>query len=294
MSMTKNRICAVLIVAAGLFAGSVQAQDPAGRVLWLFGKVERVSAGGVATSLSRGDAVFEGDVIRTAAASHAQLMMSDQALIAVRPESSLQLSSYVYQGREDGTERAVIDLLKGGMRSVTGAVGRSHKENYRIRTKTSSIGIRGTDHETYATEEGTYNRVTVGGTYLQSPGGRIDLSPGQAGFASFTPGAAPLRLDRTPEFMHLAALRSGDTGPQPREASAGDARRLDKGVSHGNAKGASHGNAGLPVQAASPVLPSQALGENAHQRGYGNGGRCGGPCPDPLKNQENGKGKAKP
>ena len=67
-------------------------QEAAGHILWAFGQVERVAADGVAKPLAKGDAVFEGDVIRSAAGSHAQLVMCDEALVAVRAESSVKLT----------------------------------------------------------------------------------------------------------------------------------------------------------------------------------------------------------
>jgi len=224
------KFCFAAIVAACLAAvpGVAWSQQPAGHALWVFGQVERVGADGAAKPLAKGDAVFEGDVIRSGAGSHAQFIMSDEALLAVRAESSLKLSKYTYGGREDGTERAIIELLKGGLRSVTGTIGRHNKENYQLKNEMHVIGIRGTDHETFTTDAGTFNRVTVGGTYIAGAGGRIDLAPGEVGFASRTPGSAPLRLERTPAFMHLAALSRADAGPGPRSVSTSDERRLER------------------------------------------------------------------
>src|SRR5688572_12657341 len=110
--MGKNRIAAVLLGSLLAVPCAAQAQDPAGRILWVFGQVERVAPDGATKTLAKGDPVFQGDVLRSAPNSHAQLVMSDEALVAVRPESSLRLDTYSYQGREDGTERAVIELLK--------------------------------------------------------------------------------------------------------------------------------------------------------------------------------------
>lgn len=231
------------------------AQEPAGHILWLFGQVERVGANGAAQPLAKGDAVFEGDLIRSAAGSHAQLVMSDEALVAVRAESSVKLTKYSYQGHEDGTERAIIELLKGGMRSVTGAIGRTNKENYQLKNDMHVIGIRGTDHETFATDAGTFSRVTMGGTFIQAPAGRVEVAPGEIGFASRRAGAAPMRLERTPDFMHLAALSRGNTGPKLRGPGASDERRLQKS--------AEPSSLGVSTAAAKPVPPSQALGENS-------------------------------
>jgi FecR protein len=277
--MSRLRFAAILaasVCAAPTFA---QSQQPAGHALWAVGHVERVGTDGTVVRLAKGDPVFEGDVIRSAPGSHAQLVMSDDALIAVRAESSLKLSKYSYQGREDGTERAIIELLKGGMRSVTGFIGRTNKENYQLKNEMHVIGIRGTDHETFATDSGTFNRVTLGGTYLQSSEGRVDLAPGEVGFVSMVLGSTPMRLERTPEFMHFAAL-SSNTGPQLRGSSAGDGRRLQNG-----------NGSSLNVSAASAALPVQTLGENSRQQGSSKGGRCEGSCADPLK--LNGKGRSK-
>ena len=57
----------------------------------------------------------------------------------------MKLAQYRYAGQEDGSERAVIELLKGGLRSVTGAIGRSNKDSYQLKNETHVIGIRGTD-----------------------------------------------------------------------------------------------------------------------------------------------------
>lgn len=272
--MSKVRFAAVLAACLSAAPALAQSQNPAGHVLWAFGQVERICADGVVKRLAKGDPVFEGDVIRSAPGSHAQLVMSDEALLAVRAESSLKLSKYSYQGREDGTERAIIELLKGGMRSVTGAIGRSNKENYQLKNEMHVIGIRGTDHEIFATDGGTFNRVTLGGTYLQSPEGRVDLAPGEVGFVSMAQGSTPVRLERTPEFMQLAALSNGNTGPQLRASSVGDERRLQTG----------DGASALNLSTASPALPSKALGENSRQQGWSRGA-------DPLK--DNGKGRSK-
>jgi hypothetical protein len=269
--MSKFQWAASLAFFLSAVPGVALSDEPAGHVLWLVGQVERVGADGAGRPLAKGDPVYQGDLIRSAAGSSAQLIMRDEALIALRAESSLKLAKYWYAGHEDGLERAIFELIKGGLRSVTGAIGRTNKANYELRHETHVVGIRGTDHETYVTDAGTFNRVTLGGTYLQSPDGRIDLVPGEVGFVSKLPGSAPSRLERTPEFMQLAALSRGNAGPQPRAQAPSDDRRLTAG------------SATLELPTVSPALPAQTLGDNSRQKGWVNGGRCDGPCLDPLK-----------
>ena len=268
------------VVVAGCLVAAPRAalsEEPAGHIVWAFGQVERVGADGVAKPLAKGDAVFEGDTIRSAAGSHAQLVMSDEALIAVRAESSVKLTKYSYHGVEDGSERAIIDLLKGGLRSVTGAIGHTNKENYQLRNDMHVIGIRGTDHETYANDAGTFSRVTLGGTYIQAPSGRIDVAPGEIAFASRRNDLVPQRLERTPEFMQMASLSRGNTGPRLRGPSAGDERRLQRGT---DAAG------GVSTAAAAAALPAQTLGDSTIGKSLGKG-------LDPLKAPRIPSGKLK-
>jgi hypothetical protein len=136
------------------------------------------------------------------------------------------------------------------------------------------VGIRGTDHETFLQPgAGVYNRVTMGGTYLQSAHGRVDVEPGQVAFAAMK--ASPALMRQTPEFMHLTKVAI-PAGAPFNEGVIADGKRT------------------LPDQAALPVLPAQAWGENAAQTGWGKGGRCSGPCnAEALAGKGVGKGNGK-
>jgi len=211
-------------------AASAQANIEAGRVQFTIGDARALAVSGTERALKKGDAVHEGETIITGASASMQLRMADKAVIAVRPNSRLQIDAYRFQGREGGSEHAVLHLLKGGFRTITGLIGRTNKDNYKIITDTANIGIRGTDHEpaylppTGAGEAsddapGTYDKVNTGLTYIATPAGRVNLSPGQVGFASSQPGAAPVQLDGVPGFMRStppireSRARSGEDQP---------------------------------------------------------------------------------
>jgi len=154
--------------------------------------------------------------------------MVDKAIIAVRPNSRLQIDLYRFEGKRDDSERAVLHLIKGAIRSITGLIGHTNKENYKIKTETANIGIRGTDHEpayllpaaassAAADAPGTYDKVNTGGTYIATPWGRVDVSPNQVGYASSEPGSVPVLLQGVPGFM-----RSTPPMGQDADASGGD------------------------------------------------------------------------
>ena len=177
----------------------------AGQVQFVNGVVQRVTEAGKKHIIQKGDAVNEGDTLTTAPTASVQIKMQDGGFIAVRPDTSLKIDSFVFNGQQDGTESSFFTLLKGGFRAITGLIGQINKPSYRINTATATLGIRGTDHETFvvtpgsllaATEPiGTYNKVNLGETTLTTSKGTISVLPNQMGFA----GAA----DQLPKLQPL-------------------------------------------------------------------------------------------
>lgn len=180
-------------------------QTIAGKVMFIVGQVDAQNLGQIRT-LSKGDPVRVGDILKSGKKAALQLRMEDGGTILLRPESQLEIESYAYQGVQDGSEHIALGLLTGGFRAVTGNIGKLHKENYRIRTPNATVGIRGTDHETVfigrtppgqtaVVEPGTYNHVISGETVLQSDQGKLLIKPNQTGFAALD-GTSPIILDK--------------------------------------------------------------------------------------------------
>lgn len=189
----------LLSVSPAAFAGI------AGHAQFVNGSVQITDLKGQQRILKKGQAVNEGDTLISATGANAQIRMQDGGFVAVRPDTQLKFDSFKFSGKEDGSERAIFSLIKGGFRSVTGLIGRINKPNYRITTAVATIGIRGTDHETLvvtpgsslaqAAPAGTYNKVNVGETYLATKKGTIFVLPNQMGYA----GAS----DQMPELKPL-------------------------------------------------------------------------------------------
>jgi len=144
--------------------------------------------------MQKGDAIHESDTVTTARDASAQIRMRDGGLIAVRPDSRLKIDNFVFNGEQDGTENSIFTLLKGGMRAITGLIGKLHKEKYHIYTASTAIGIRGTDHEVYVVVPGsemaakapvgTYDRVNSGETVMTTDKGSVNILPNQMGYSA--------------------------------------------------------------------------------------------------------------
>ncbi len=197
----------VLLVLAA-YAGAVF--GAAGNVQFVIGDVKLVTKARETRALQKGAEINEGDRIITGAGSSAQIKMVDGGFIAVRPNTDMGFDTYRYNGKEDGSESAVVSLLQGGFRTITGVIGRTNKHNYHIKTETATIGIRGTDHEPMVilapapgqiaiAAPGTYDKVNVGVAFIQTDAGSVDIQQNQVGFAPVTK-AAPVILPRIPPF----------------------------------------------------------------------------------------------
>ena len=146
--------------------------NTAGHVQFVSGEVQLTTATGQTHKIQKGDAINEGDTLTSTKAASAQIKMQDGGFVAMRPETQLKFDSFKFSGKEDGTEQSFFSLFKGGFRAVTGLIGRINKPSYRITTPTSTIGIRGTDHESFVVLQGSeiatvappgaYNKVNIG------------------------------------------------------------------------------------------------------------------------------------
>lgn len=203
---------AVLLVLAGN-SGSVSAEI-AGHVQFVHGKVQLTTATGVTHAIRKGDAVNEGDTLVTMQNASAQIKLQDGGFIAMRPDTRLKFDRYTFNGQQDGTERSFFSLFNGGFRAITGLIGKKNKKNYQITTPASTIGIRGTDHETFvvtpdsplaaSTPVGTYNKVNLGETSMTTEKGGISIRPNQMGFA----GASDQMPELQPVNLHIFSVAS--------------------------------------------------------------------------------------
>ena len=191
-------------------------RNVAGTIDLIEGDVRIFDADKKRRAAARGDKIYEGESIVTGKDGEVQLTMEDSGFIGVRPDTRMRFARY--QARGEATDTSVIGLLKGAVRSVTGWIGKYNASNYQVRTPTATIGVRGTDHETMVIqpgqgdgEAGTYDKVNIGGTTLQTKNGKVDVEPARAGFVPLGPGARPQLLAQVPQFFkptrHEAAFQ---------------------------------------------------------------------------------------
>lgn len=168
-----------------------------------------------------GDVLHKGDSIVTGEDGEVHVNMDDGGYIGVRPSTRLRIANFKAEGGPD--DRFVIGLLKGSFRSITGWIGKMGGSHYRINSPTATIGVRGTDHEPLVIpaggtggEPGTYDRVNIGETRIQTPQGSVSVRPNQVGFMPRQGGGQPRVLDHVPEFFRATRNESRFQGMHER------------------------------------------------------------------------------
>ncbi len=226
-----------LLLGAGLLAMPVSVLAAvAGQVMFSTGEVTADRQ--PPASLVKGDDVFVADTVRTGVAARAQLLLQDGARLAIRPESAIRIEEYVYQAADSSAapatsrsaNRSVTRLLKGGLRTITGAIGKDDEKAYEVRTPVGVLGIRGTDYMlvfcnadcrpagsgTALAENGLYLGVIEGHIVFRNETGSIELRAGEHAFVPLDT-RQPQRLATPPSVFidEFDRPLRGQTRPSP-------------------------------------------------------------------------------
>lgn len=137
-----------LLVAAMLMmiVTMAQAAEVAGKVGYMSGTLVAQRADGTIKVMGPKSEVLAGDMLITAKDSYAQVQMNDGAQMTLRPHSNLKIEAFQFRKEEPQADNAVLRLIKGGFRTVTGLIGkRGNADAYQVRAASATIGIRGTD-----------------------------------------------------------------------------------------------------------------------------------------------------
>ncbi|MCT7549484.1 FecR family protein [Aliarcobacter butzleri] len=91
-----------------------------------------------------GDKIENKDVISTQVNSKIKITFIDNTIVTIGKESSLNIEEYIFNTstKEAKTE---LNVLKGAFHTITGEIGKVNPDKFKLKTKSASIGIRGTE-----------------------------------------------------------------------------------------------------------------------------------------------------
>ena len=194
-----------VLLMALLSAFPLLSHAAAANVDFAAGSVTAVNAAGVQRPLTKGAEIGNGDTIRTGDGGRVQVRFSDGAMISLQPQTEFRVDNYQYSGQVDGQEKGFFSLLKGGLRTITGLVGRSNRDNYKVTTSVATIGIRGTEYNAIFDSISNALAVAAGEGLVEvcNGAGCVQLGAGEAG--RVISGSAPQRSDTKPQLPPTAA-----------------------------------------------------------------------------------------
>ena len=185
-----------------LLTGQVLAET-AGRVNFVVGEVSAISNDGSRRVLGRGDLVNSGERLETGK-GRLQIRFTDGSFISLQPNTVFGLDNYAFNKAKPNEGTLLFNFIRGGMRTVSGAIGKVNRNNYRVQTPVATIGIRGTS---YAAEQQPNGRllltVSKGMVNISNDFGSGNVSTGQT--FQTTKDKAP---ESAPEGVSVSARAS--------------------------------------------------------------------------------------
>lgn len=185
-----------------LLTGQVLAET-AGRVNFVVGEVSAIGSDGSRRVLGRGDLVNSGERLETGK-GRLQIRFTDGSFISLQPNTVFGLDNYAFNKAKPNEGALLFNFIRGGMRTVSGAIGKVNRNNYKVQTPVATIGIRGTS---YAADQQPNGRllltVSKGMVNISNDFGSGNVSTGQT--FQTTKDTAP---ESAPEGVSVSARAS--------------------------------------------------------------------------------------
>lgn len=233
---------------AAAFAGSAQAAEQAGVAAVVVGGVQVTPEGAGAKQAAPGMNVFLGDRVTSADRSRMQVLLLDETVFTVGPQSDLVIDEFVYNP-DTNAGQITASVAKGVFRYVSGKIAKAQPAAVKIKVPNAIIGIRGTsmfgapDPETGGmfyglTGPGPKNNgdLAAGGfTYMGDNGQQRQVY--RAGYGMLVENGVPGPVIRTPARI-ITSMQRQMTAVVPTAGTTGAA-----GGGDGDGNNAGVGNA---------------------------------------------------
>ena len=233
----------LLVLAIGLLwmplpvlSQSEPTQEKAGHIVMASGRLIARAADGSERRLRRRTAVYAGDTIIVGKNAFIQIRFTDGSIFSLRPDTEFKVSEYQHQEQATENGKAVFELLKGGLRTISGSIGKKENKNYQLKTPISTIGIRGTHYglrlcsgncispQRGKIEDGLYGGVVDGGINVKNRKGKWSIDNGR--YFHVATRDSKLRLLQNPPGIIFDPAGGGqqkkkDGSADPKDDSAG-------------------------------------------------------------------------
>lgn len=248
------------IGAAAMVRGRVEARFPGPQAI---GRV-----------MGSGQPLYLNDEVTTDAAGRMQVLLLDETVFTIGPNSTLILDKFVYDPAT-GAGEVSASITQGVFRFITGKIARKKPSNMKVKLPVGTIGIFGTMVAGKVEKQrsmivllgpGDLNNASekVGRIVVENSGVSVDIQ--RAGYETIVePGAAPSPPFRASETF-LEDLNKTLNPLSPQQATAQDPGQQslpgDSGASASQAAGQDMASGGALLSGVEPLLEiNQALAQ---------------------------------
>lgn len=214
MNFKLQRLLITIVLSVPCVA--IAASDTVGSAVAVLGSVSVVRAiDGNEEALQMNSDLFLNDKVVTGADGLVKLLLRDESILKVSPNSELAISSMIVGPGEDG--QSTVDLLKGRLRSVIGnSLGANTK--FDVATSVAVAGVRGTDFEVvHVIVDGqwvTGVRVYDGSVEFEGrrdQAGGVIILPKQYSLANETDGPSPSsEIEADQSLLDILGIESSE------------------------------------------------------------------------------------
>lgn len=193
----RNSALSVIVVTLALLASMDVLASGTILVTHLSGTLIAKVPDGGSRVLSVKSEVREGETLVTQANTYARIKFDGGEEVVLRPNSQLAVTRYSYRASEPDKDSFTVGLLKGGLRMVTGLLGKRNPNRVEVTTSTATIGIRGTHFGLLMCQgdcadiptvtgmppaDGLHADVADGAISVTNPAGQQVIGTGQFGY----------------------------------------------------------------------------------------------------------------
>ena len=150
-----------------------------GTVTFSAGDVTISHADKTVTKAEKNAELNAGDAIETKE-GRVQLSMIDGGKISLQPNTIYKINQFEYTGKEDGSEYNFTELVKGGLRTISGLIGHKNRDHYQLKTAVATIGIRGTEFTVNFNDNILLMTTNHGSVDVCNAGGCLNAITGQS------------------------------------------------------------------------------------------------------------------
>jgi len=118
------------------------------------------------TSARVGFILHINDKIITKNSSKAILLFNDNTSITIGKNSILSVNKYVFDIKVPSNNKATFGFGTGIFKTISGKIGKLNREEFKMKTSTATIGIRGSDGITVVKKDGSVQHSTSHGAFI--------------------------------------------------------------------------------------------------------------------------------